>query len=226
MTLDDIHKFYFYCLGKSQGVEFPPEDVDATLDFAQMGLFNDYYDEFGKSQRLNDALAPFKGQFQFTNVTSPTGLITMPGDYAHLLSVVPTVFDSVRQVPKNLPCPIINEDEKAARDASQIYPPTPNRPYGMIVQNWNVQLYPQVAQAGTVFYLKRPPKPKFAYGVVSGRVIVYDPSNSVQLAWAEKDVASILVKALSYAGLNMLTNDVLMWAQGKDTSNINTKDKL
>jgi hypothetical protein len=192
-----------------------------------MSLFNDYYDEFGTSQRLNDSLAPFNRTFQFTNVTSPTGLITMPDDYQHLLSLYTIILNAASGLPQNRPVPLLNTDEKVARDNSQIYPPSLMDPYGVIVQDWNVQLYPAVPQAGVVYYLTRPAAPKFNYSVVSGRVIVYNPIGSTQLAWADKDIASILVKALSTVGLNLREQDVIAYAENKSQENLGqSPDKL
>ena len=201
--------------------------MDLIVDRAQMSLFNDYYDEFGTSQRLNDSLAPFKRTFQFTAITSPTGLITMPDDYQHLLSLYTIAFDAVRGTSANRPVPILNEDEKVARDNSQIYAPSTWDPYGMIIQNWNVQLFPAVPQAGLVYYLTRPAAPFYAYNVVSGRVVVYDPVNSVQLEWADKDQNSILIKALSYIGINIREQDVLQYAETKSQENLGqSPDKI
>lgn len=227
MTLDNAYTFLNFLINKNQGGWYAPETLDLLVDRAQMSLFNDYYMEFGASQRLNDALSPFKKQFTFSNVTSPTGLITMPDDYSHLLSVYTVIQNSITGSAQNRPVPILNEDEKVARDNSQIYPPTTTDPYGIIVENWNVQLYPQTAQAGVVFYLARPVAPYYSYDVVSGRVIVYNPTLSTQLQWADKDIVSILVKTLSFLGINLSEQDVLQYAEQKDQLNINSpKDKL
>lgn len=226
MTLDVAYDFLDFWTNKTFGTYFPPPEKDLIVDRAQMSLFNDYYDEFGTSQRLNDSLSPFKRQWQFTEITSPTGLINMPLEYQHLLSLYTVVQNSITGLPQNRPVPILNEDEKVARDNSQIYAPTVFDPYGMIVQDWDVQLFPAVAQAGIVFYLTRPPAPYYKYSVVSGRVIVYDPVGSVQLAWADKDQNSILIKALSYIGINIREQDLLQYAETKSQQNLMTKDKI
>lgn len=226
MTLDVAYDFLDFWTNKTFGTYFPPPEKDLIVDRAQMSLFNDYYDEFGTSQRLNDALAPFKRTYQFTAITSPTGLIDMPEEYQHLLSLYTIVQNSITGLPQNRPVPILNEDEKVARDNSQIYPPTTFDPYGMIVQDWNVQLFPALAQAGIVYYLTRPPNPFYNYSVVSGRVIVYNPIGSVQLAWADKDQNSILIKALSYIGINIREQDLLQYAEMKSQQNLTTKDKI
>lgn len=227
MTLKEAYDFLNFWINKSFGTYYSPPECDLIVDRAQMSLFNDYYDEFGTSQRLNDSMAPFKRTFQFTAITSPTGLINMPEDYQHLLSLYTIVFDTARGQSVNRPVPILNEDEKVARDNSQIYPPSPWDPYAMIMQNWDVQLYPPVPQAGLVYYLTRPPAPHYVYTVVSNRVIIYDPVSSVQLAWADKDQNSILIKALSYIGINIREQDVIQYAETKSQQNLGqSPDKI
>lgn len=227
MALDDDYRFLNFWVNKEQGAYFSFEELDLIVDRAQMSLYNDYYDMFGASQRLNDALSPFKRELIFTQASSPNGLIILPDEYQNLLSVHTIVYDSVRQVSVNRPVPILNEDEKVARDNSQIYPPSLWDPYGMIVENWDIQLYPKVPMAGTVFYLTRPPAPFYSYVIVSGRVPVYQPGSSVQLAWAEKDKNSILIKALSYLGINISEQDIVQYAETKNSQNLSgSPDKI
>jgi hypothetical protein len=227
MDLLVAYNYLNFEVNKVFATYYSPQDFDLIVDRAQMSLFNDYYEAFGTSQRLNDALAPFKRTFMFTNVTSPAGLIMMPGDYQHLLSLYTIAQNSITGLPVNRPVPLLNEDENVARDNSQIYPPTTYDPYAMIVQDWNVQLYPNVPQAGVVFYLSRPPAPHFVYTIVSGRVPLYDPVNSVQLAWADKDQNSILIKALSTLGINVREQDIIQYAETKTGQNLGqSPDKL
>jgi len=227
MALDADYKFLNFWVNKEQGAYFSFEELDLIVDRAQMSLYNDYYNKFGASQRLNDALAPFKKEFIFTQATCPDGLILLPDEYQNLLSVHTIVQDARTGLPVNRPVPILNEDEKVARDNSQIYPPSLWDPYGMITVNWDIQLYPQSAMAGKVFYLRRPQAPFYAYYIVSGRVPVYDPVNSVQLEWAEKDKDSILIKALSYLGINISEQDIIQYAEMKSGQNLsNSPDKI
>lgn len=227
MALDDDYKFLNFWVNKDQGGYFSFSELDLVVDRAQMALYNDYYDKFGVSQRLNDAMSPFKREFSFTQITSPTGLVLLPDEYQNLLSVHTIVQDARTGLPINRPVPILNEDEKVARDNSQIYPPSLWDPYGMVVANWDIQLYPKVPMAGIVYYLTRPAAPFYAYNIVSGRVPVYDPVASVNLEWAEKDKQSILIKALSYLGINISEQDIIQYAEMKNSQNLSdTNNKI
>lgn len=226
MNLDKAYEFLNFFINKAQGAYYSPEQLDLVVDRAQMALFNSYYLEYATSQRLNDAMNPFKKELPFSFSTSPSGLITMPSDYMHLLAITAVIFNPVTNAPQNRPVKLLSVDEKIARDNSQIVPVTTMDPYAIMVTGWNIRLYPNTPQAGVVFYLARPQAPQFVYTIISGRVIVYDSVNSVQLMWNDNDIVSILVKALSYIGINIGEQDIQQWSEMQDAKNMNTKAKL
>lgn len=227
MDLQTAYNYLNFEVNKVFATYYSPPEFDLIVDRAQMSLFNRYYDDFGTSQRLNDSLAPFKRIFQFTNSTSPGGFVVLPEEYEHLLSLYTIVQNSITGQPQNRPVPIMNEDEKPARDNSQIYPPSIYDPYAMIMEGWDLQLFPQVPQAGIVYYLARPVPPKFVYTIVSGRVPLYDPVNSVQLQWADKDQNLILIKALSTLGINVGEQSIIQYAEMKNQQDVGrSTDKL
>lgn len=78
VDLNDLYQFLNFLINKFLGTFYAPEQMDLLVDRAQMAVYNDYYSEFGKSQQLNDSLAPFKRTFVFTQSSSPGGLITPP----------------------------------------------------------------------------------------------------------------------------------------------------
>lgn len=218
MDLLEIHNRLNDLINKAQGEYFPPGMLDELLDMGQMALFNDYYIQFQESQRINDALAPFTKPFIFTYATTPGGLITAPADYFDEVSLSTTVQNAAG-VTLTRPCPRINLDELPGRLNSRIFPPTLLDPIHVTVQNWNIQLYPKQPMAGTMYYLCRPPIPNMVF-TTNSRVINYDQVHSTQMAWADKDITSIIVKALDYIGINTREQDVQQWAGQKDQANI------
>lgn len=224
MTLDIAYDLLNFYINKYQGAYFTMAELDNIVDRSQNALYKTYYDEYGLSQRLDDALAPFKVDFQFTNGTTPAGLITTPTDYLNLLSLH-TVVMGTDNVARRRPVQIMSEEAIDNRLNSQVVTVTVNDPVGVIKQNWNIQLYPAQPQAGSMSYLRLPVAPYFAYFTVSGRVIVYDPLLSVQLEWSEQDTNSILIIALSYLGINIGEQDILQFAEQKNQQNIMSKMK-
>lgn len=236
MTIQDIHNVILFYLNKEQNGYISHEEIDLVLDRAQMALFDDYYNNprgykptkqvpmvgYGESQRLNDALSPFKASYAFTNSDSAGGVIALPSNYMYLISLQTTRYSNVlsRNVIKAVT--VLNEEELIYRLESQVVPVTLDGPICIMNSSNQIQLFPDEAQAGKVYYFRRPAVPKFGY-TQSGRVITYNPTQysvsattgSQQLEWRESDLNNILTKALSYYSINLNSPDVTQFAQLK-----------
>lgn len=225
MDLNEAYTLLNFYINKAQGGWYAPGELDLIVDRAQRTLYNTYYLKYSTSQRLDDALAPFKVDFQFTTGTTPGGLITTPIDYLDLLAIY-TIVTGSDNITRKRPVDIISEDELVHRVNSQVVPVTVNDPIGVIKKDWNVQLYPEQPQAGIMMYLREPVAPFFAYSLVSGRVIVYNAGASTQLEWSDKDIESILLIALEGLGINLSEADVLQWSELKNQQNFTTTMKM
>lgn len=208
MDLQEAYNRLNFFINKAQGAFYTFDELDAMTDTGQMRYYKNCFIKYGTGQRLNDALAPFKKKIPFT--TNASGLLTTPNDYMDLISILP---DGA------LDCPVVNDDEIAYRKKSQVIPMSLSRPFAEETTNWNYQLYPQSQQSGTLSYFSRPPAPKYAHTVVSGRVIVYDQSASTQLLWGDDEIESVLLACLESIGINMSEPDLLQWSQIKNTQN-------
>lgn len=218
MDLNEAYTLLNFYINKEQGGWFAPEELTRIVDRAQKTLYNTYYTKYATSQRLDDAMAPFKVDFQFTTLTTSNGLIPTPNDYLDLLALY-TLRVDVNNVAHKRAVEIINEEELAIRTESQVVPVTLDDPIGVIKENWDIQLYPAVPQSGLLMYLREPVAPFFAYSLVSGRVIVYNQGASTQLEWSDKDVETILLIALNGLGINLSENDVMQWSEIKTQQN-------
>ncbi len=111
MDLKVIHDTILFYLNKEQNGYVTHAEIDSVLDKAQLALFNQYHTNpklpsqaqaalYGESQRIDDALSTFKAKYTFTNVSSPSGVVTLPSDYMHLLSCYTTVYNN--QIGRNV----------------------------------------------------------------------------------------------------------------------------
>lgn len=221
MDLNEAYTLLNFYINKEQGGWYPPEELTRIVDRAQTTVYNTYYTKYSTSQRLDDALAPFKVDIQFTTGSTPAGLITTPNDYLDLLAINTVVVDNL-SITRKRPVEIVNEEELINRLNSQVVPVTVFDPVGVIKENWGVQLYPDQPAAGVVMYLRKPVTPYYAYSLVSGRVIVYDQANSVQLEWSDKDIETIILIALNGLGINLSEQDVMQWSEIKTQQNFNS----
>lgn len=219
MDLNEIYTLINFYINKEQGGWYSPEELTMIVDRAQRTLFNTYYTKYQTSQRLDDALAPFKSSLSFSNAL---GVITNPSDYQDMLAMTVTVTDTSTHI---FPVEVVTDDELGSRLNSQINAPSLYSPIVIRVDNDSWQLYPKVQHFGTMIYLAKPTTPVFGYTLMSGRVIVYDPLTSVQLEWNDKDILSIILIALNGLGINLSEHDILQWSEMKSQQNFTSVPK-
>lgn len=226
MNINDIHNVILFYINKAQQGFITHEEIDLALDRAQMVLFDQYHTNpkipakaqtelYGESQRIDDSLSPFKMKYTFNGVATPSGVITLPSDYMHFISLYTTTYNG--QLGRNVysSVQVLSEDELIERLESQVIPISVDDPVAIMNSQNRIQLFPEVASTGAIYYFRRPLVPKFAYTQV-GRVITYDSGNSVQLEWREMDINNIIVIALQYYGLNLTSQDIVQFGAAKE----------
>jgi hypothetical protein len=226
MDINTIHSTILFYLNKEQNGYVTHEEIDEVLDRAQMVLFNQYHTNpklpaqaqanvYGESQRMDDALSPFKASYTLNAGNTPGGLITLPAGYMHLINLYTTTFNS--QLGRNVYSGVqmLSEEELVERLESQVIPVTPEDPVGIMLSQNRIQLYPATTATGQVNYFTRPVKPVFAYTQV-GRVITYNQAGSTQMLWKDMDINNIISTALSYFGLNFSSQEVMQFAELKN----------
>lgn len=232
MTIKDIHDIILFYTNKDQNGYISHEEIDMVLDRAQLSQFNEFYNNpklykqdnqvpvigYGESQRINDALSPFKSTYTFTNTDTVGGILNLPSNYMYLIALYTSQF--VSQLNRNVinPVTVLNEEELVYRLESQVIPVTVDDPICIMNSSNKIQLFPDVPQSGKVFYFRRPAVPKFGYTVPTGgsRTITYSDSLSTQLEWREADINNIIIKALGYYGLNMSAQDITQYSEIKN----------
>lgn len=203
-TLDGYYNLYLYIVRKERGVMVTPAQFTQNLDAGQMDAFAEWFKLYGIDQSVHDALRPFRVYQTFTS--SSDGFVTYPSNYFALLGTPYTVTgSSVREIK------FLNEDEFAFALTSQLRPVTTSYPIAVDTAT-GFSIYPQSAQVGAYFYLRRPATPVYGY-TQSGRVITYDSSTSTQLEWNELYINHIMAKALKYAGINLNEDGVYQYAE-------------
>lgn len=216
MDLNDQINFLNFWIAKERGAYYTIAELESLLDFGQMSVFDDLYQKYATSQRIKDALAPFKSVYNFTTLTS--GYVIVPDDdYIKFLDL--QIYFNISDRRVYYPVKLINEDERADRLNSQIDPVTSTSPIGEQTAVKTFRLYPAHAYNGNVTYLRRPVKPVFGYNVISGRVIVYNPATSTQLEWGQDWINTILIKALKSIGINIKEADVSGFAEAASQAN-------
>jgi len=216
MDLNDQINFLNFWIAKERGQFYTIPELENLLDYGQMSVFDDLHQKYATSQRIKDALIPFKEIYNFTTLTS--GYVIVP-DSRYLKFLDLQIYYNISDRRVYYPVKLINEDERADRLNSQIDPVTSTSPIGEQTAVKTFRLYPAHAYNGNVTYLRRPVKPVFGYNVISGRVIVYNPTTSTQLEWGQDWINTILIKALKSIGINIKEADVSGFAEAASQAN-------
>lgn len=214
--IKDVFNLFNFLYNKTTGAWYPISDIENAIDAGQMSLYADYQPRYATSQRIKDALAPFKGTYNFT--TQLSGYVIVPDTtYLDLLDI--QIYYQLSNRTIYFPITLANEDTRAMALNSQVDPVTITNPIGEQMSQRSFKLYPAGKYNGTVSYLRRPVKPVFGYTLISGRVIVYNPSTSTQLEWADNLTNQIIAKALASVGINMSSAEIEQYAAAKTADN-------
>lgn len=217
MNINESFEFLNFWINKNLGAWYTIPELELVYNRAQMSLYDDLQSRYATSQRIKDALAPFRESYNFT--TQVSGFIIVPDalNYVSLLDI--QIFYKISSREFFYGVSLINEDQRAYRLMSQIDPPTVASPVGEQVGKQSFRLYPASSYNGTITFLRKPRNVVFGYNVISGRVVVYDPNTSVQSEWSEAWQNAILIKALSSLGINLTAEQVEQYAELKSQSN-------
>jgi hypothetical protein len=219
MDLQLCFDFINFWYKKNTGSYFTVSELEQVIDRGQMSLYEDLQPKYATSQRIKDALVPFRDTYDFNSTNTVSGYIVVPSNrnYLNLLDVQVHFGISGREF--YVPVHMINEDERAHRLNSQIDPVTTSAPIGEMTAPRYIKLYPTSGYTGTVTFLRRPVIPVFNYTLISGRVIVYNQEASTQLEWPENWITPVLIKALQNIGINLGSADLVQWSEAKSAQN-------
>lgn len=191
-SINDLYSLFRDICRKERGVFIKISQFNNYLDSGQMDAVAEWFEPYGETQKLHDALRQIRVYYQFTSDFA--GFVTFPSNYIHLLGSPFTVTGStVNEIV------FVQDSELPFALKSQLRPVTNSYPIAVDTST-GFSIYPQQSQIGYFFYLKRPATPNLAY-TQSGRTITYDSAGSTQLEFSDIYVNNILAKALKYAGV-------------------------
>lgn len=205
-NLNDIYNFMVFIVRKERGVFITIPEFESTLDNAQIEAVSDWFELYGTTQKIHDAIRQLRTQVQFTSTTD--GQVNFASNYLHMIggayTVTGSTINSVR---------FVNEDEVALALKSQLRPVSTSSPIARDTAT-GFQIYPQTTQTGFYNYLRRPVKPVYGY-TTSGRTITYDNATSTQLEFTDVYINNIISIALKFWGINMAEQDIQVFAQNQ-----------
>jgi hypothetical protein len=197
-----------FIVRKERGVFITIPEFESTLDNAQIEAVADWFELYGTTQKIHDAIRKLRVQVQFTSTSD--GQVSFASDYLHMIggayTVTGSTINSIR---------FVNEDEVALALRSQLRPVSTSAPIARD-SSTGFQIYPQSTQTGFYNYLKRPVKPVYGYTQAPGsRTLTYDNATSTQLEFTDVYINNIISIALKFWGINMAEQDIQVFAQNQ-----------
>lgn len=211
-TINDLYNLSQYIIRKARGGFQTVAEFNQNLWAGYKDCVSEWFAGYGSNQPIHDALRPMRVYQPFTSDSS--GFVLFPSNYMHILGAPSTIYGSTVTRPT-----AVNEDEIAFALTSQVRPCDMENPiivdYATTVSGVQVggfSIYPQQTQIGFYWYLRLPTQPVLVVTTV-GRVLTYDPVNSVQIETSEIYWNYILARSLSLLGINMSEKEVVEYSQ-------------
>lgn len=225
-NLNDAFAFLNFWINKVLGSYYTVAQLEMLFNNAQLSYYTDIKGKYSTSTLIKEILAPFKNTYIFTPSNSISGYVVVASDVGYLdfLDMQIEVDISSRII--YTPVEIVAEDTRADRLNSQIDPVTVANPVAEIIAPRYFKMYPTAGYRGIITFLRKPTDVVYGYTVISGRVIVYDPSTTVQPLWRPTDYTPILLKALQSVGVNLSSQELAQWAEIKTQQNYQNVNRL
>jgi hypothetical protein len=193
-NINDLYTLFRDLVRKERGVFISIPQFNNYMDSGQMDAVAEWFAPYGENQILHDALRQIRVYYQFTS--NSAGMVTFPSNYIHLVGSPFTVTGStVNEII------FLNEDEVPFALRSQLRKVSNDYPVAVDTAT-GFSIYPQQTQIGFFWYLKRPATITLAVTQV-GRVVTYDPTNSIQPDFSDIYFNNLIAKALKYASVFM-----------------------
>lgn len=183
--------------------------IDEFTHLAQLDYYESEYKKYGETQVEQDSLAPFKVSYPFTS--DDKGLVPWPVDYGHFISGFTITYDNKRQLAIRHKIQLVQEDRLSEALSNQVRVVSSEYPIATSTGT-NLVLFPRATASGKLFYFRSPAAPKLAY-TLTGRTLVYDQLNSVQLLWGEPSIRQVMMRVLGYLGLNLNEATIIQFGQ-------------
>jgi hypothetical protein len=203
--IKDVHDLCNFLAGKNIATKQPPENIDLVVYEVITELFNTYYDNYPKNQKIEDYLNPFKRKKAIT-ITLNKG--NLPEDYLHCRAIRTLADVKVDLVPDKF----WND-----RKNSKVNPPSATNVIARIeIQEGAdpptpvLEVYP--SQNVVMEYFKAPTRPVYVYTKVGNRY-VYDEDNTVDIEFSPALFNDIKKRVLAAMGVNLRDRELTVYSE-------------
>jgi len=227
MNLNTLYNFLRYVSNKEQiGDVLSPSSFNVMLEAANVDYFKKTYGlpeeyqpgmplprvSYDITQKIIDSMRPFKKNK--TILTDNNGEASLPSDYIHFTGMIRSNYINEDNCETSMSYASVEEMKDAQladRLSNSITVPTKNNPV-FIISGDGMSFYPKEKATYTMYYIRIPKKPVFAY-TIEGDQVVYDEEGSTQIEWGEEVHMDIARLMLAYAGINMRDRELQAYSE-------------
>lgn len=217
MVINKAYKLLQRLTNKDQvGGYLSPSEFNTYAEFVQLDIINETYNAKTKAGYEADyeVMNKFSELRKEQILTKSNNRFVKPADYMY--------YSSMRHLtmfghnPVDAPVDLIRDSEWQDRRISQVDTPTVWSPCAREMDTYFEVLPSGVVQV-RLTYLKLPPKPEWAFTIVSGEP-VFDPTNSVDFTLSETSLSDIVFKLCSYFGIEIKDGEIYQAIQNEKMS--------
>jgi len=194
-TIDECFRVLKYRANKAGFLgTISPDDFNLLWPRCERRLFNKYYSQYLRDQKIGSALIPFKS-IPTPITVDGTGQYNKPSDLLHIDSVRHTVSGIQYEVKRV-------EDDRLANHLSSSYD-APNLDFPIYTEySTYLQFNPVNLATATLVYLQDLADSFWGY-TITGNKPVYNVATSVQPKWKDTEIDEIIYMIGADIGINM-----------------------
>jgi hypothetical protein len=230
ISVDTVYQKVLSIVNKENRGYITPQEFNLFSNQSQLEIFEQYIFDLSQYMRLKDNNTEYANLYKIVdeklskfktegNLTYSTDHFNFPTNL-HKLGTV--IYDNV-EVEK------VDKKQLLEYQLSKLTQPTITSP--VYIQNtanaasdWSLKIHPtSITSNVSCTYIRKPIPPNWGYTTVGGNAL-YNASTSVNFELHESEETTLLLKILSYAGLNIKDNAIVQVADGKENKKI-TQEK-
>ena len=209
MTIDEIYKIVKILANKENRGWIKPSEFNLLAKRVQLDIIKDRVGRVSPDGTSNGYRNDASIHDELRTVivegtlSSTTGGHTIPANYLHFVSVKYNEYE----------IDMVNHGEVTKRKRSQLNPPSPDSPIGVIIGDY-LKIYISggefVEGNGVVkmTYIQEPSAPNWAYNTLNN-IEVYNSSSSTQITLPESTHKEVIHRILAYVGVTLREKDVV-----------------
>ena len=239
MTTIEAYNFYLQLIRKEVNGFVPPPEWDVFINRAQYEYMMDCLGDpqqyqpgrpippinYDSTKRIANALQPFRKVIVIQINSNGIGFYQPDKDFVYGPTAVTidgyTNPDDCEDPPKiyvnhRIPLDFVTDAEWGDRTVSSIDFPSLEMPIVRLIDHELIEVSPQNIVALQWIYIRKPAVIYTGRTLVAGRYEL-DPNdpNNVDPEWNDVDMNNIIIRAISYTGINLSNDRLLQYARMK-----------